>query len=426
MHILVVSEFFYPEMGAPAARFADLGHAFVAAGHEVTVLTTWPNFPQGKLYQGHKQHLWAEEWVRGVRVLRTPILALGGHTPLRKAMLYATFATSSLLQGLAQALAGRLRPDVIIGTTPPPTVAYASLVLAQLLNVPHVLDIRDIWPEAVVLSGRVQPGLAVRALETLNAVALQRSAAVTTVSQGKQVRLLELGARPGSVHVLPNGVDLAYFDHEAAENAQAAAAWLRSVGVPDGKRLVLYTGVFNPPQGLDGLLDAAKGRQTLPEDDLHFVLVGDGSLRGHLQRRVTAEALTNVTIAGPVPRTQVASLVGAAWATVVILRPRKDSHTVPSKLYEAMASGRPVLVSADGEVTAIAAAAGCGPVSAAGDVAGLLAGLTALAADPQAAEAMGQSGRRYVEQYNDRAVLAGRYLQLLQDAVAAASSRGAV
>ena len=416
MRILVVSQFYHPEMGAPAARFGDLGHHFALAGHDVTVLTTFPNFPQGRIYPGHAQHLRHEERDGAIRVLRTPLLALGGHTPARKALLYASFAASSLLGGLLR----DLRPQVVIGTTPPPTVGYVSWLLAQRFGVPHVLDVRDIWPEAVVNAGRVRAGAAVSALEFLNQHLLARSAAVTTVSEGKRDRLLALGARPGTVHVLPNGVDLARFDREADAHQSDARQFLRQAGVPEGKRLVVYAGVFNPPQGLDLVLDVARERAKRPDDDLHVCLIGDGSLRQHLAARIAAENLRNVTLAGPVERALVPALYRCACATLVILRPRKDEHTVPSKIYESMGSGRAVLLSADGEVAALARRAGCGPVSAAGDAAGLQASLDALD-EPQSALSWGAAGRRYVEAHNDRAVLAGRYEALLREVAGGAA-----
>jgi len=414
MHILVVSQFYHPEMGAPAARFGDLGQHLAAEGHEVTVLTSFPNFPQGRVYAGHPQRPWLVEHLAGVRVIRTPILAAGGHTPARKAMLYATFAASALVQGALR----RLRPDVVIGTTPPPTVGYTSWLLAQRFGAPHVLDVRDIWPEAVVLAGRVKPGPAVLALEQLNRVVLRHSAAVTTVSEGKRVRLEELGARPGTVEVIPNGVDLARFDQEAAAHQAEAAELLRAAGVPANRRVVVYAGVFNPPQGLDLVLDLARERlANKTGDDVHFCLVGDGSLREHLQARIANEGLRNVTLAGPVRRELVPGLYRRAWATLVILRPRKDAHTVPSKIYESMASGRPVLLSADGEVVSIAQRAGCGPVAAAGELLELDKAIDTLARDATAADAMGQAGRRYVEAHNDRASLARRYEAVLLRAV---------
>ncbi len=414
MRILVVSQFFHPEMGAPAARFGDLGRAFVQAGDDVTVLTTFPNFPQGRIYPGARQRLSQTETIDGIRVIRTPILALGGHTPARKAMLYATFAASALARGLPLTTA----PDLVIGTTPPPTVGYTSWLLAKRFGVPHVLDVRDIWPEAVVAAGRVQAGPAIQALEALNRVVLAGSAAVTTVSEGKKVRLLELGARPGTVHVLSNGADLARFDREALETKDQARAWLVQNAVPLDKNLVVYAGVFNPPQGLDLVLDLAKQRQAAGDQRLHFCLVGDGSLRQHLLDRVRTENLKNVSVIGPVDRKLVPGLYHAAWATLVILRPRKDNHTVPSKIYESMASGRPVILSADGEVADIARIADCGSVSAAGDGPGLQAGLDALLADDAAADAQGARGRRYVETHNDRAEIAQRFRAVLLDAVA--------
>ncbi len=414
MHILVVSQFFHPEMGAPAARFGDFGRYWLEAGHRITVLSTWPNAPRGLVYEGHQQRPWAVEDIGGIRVIRTPVLALGGYSPGRKALLYATFAASALMQGALR----NLRPDIVIGTTPPPTVGYVSLLLARRFGVPHVLDVRDIWPEAVLNAGRVQASVAVATLERLNGVVLRRSAAITTVSEGKRTRLLELGAKQGHVHVIPNGVDLDRFDREATESQAETEAVLRKAGVPAGATLVTYAGVFNPPQGLDLVLDVAQLRLRRPADPVHFLLIGDGELRTHLGRRVAAEGLTNVHISGPVPRALVAPIYRRSWASVVILRPRKDAHTVPSKLYECMATRRPVLLSADGEAADLAAAARCGPISRAGDIAGLQRGIDALLADPVAARSHGLAGRAYVEANNDRAGLSQLFLEVLCDAVA--------
>ncbi len=409
MRILVVSQFFHPEMGAPAARFGDFGSHLVRAGHDVTVLTTFPNFPQGRIYADHQQRPFARETVGGIDVIRTPILALGGHTPVRKAMLYATFAASSLVQGALR----DLKPDIVVGTTPPPTVGYTSMLLAGRFGVPHVLDVRDIWPEAVINAGRVKAGPAVMALHRLNSVVLGRSAAVTTVSDGKKTRLIELGAPAGQTHVIPNGVDLALFDQRRKANGDEAAKVLADAGVPAGAKIVLYAGVFNPPQGLDLVLDAAAARKNAGKDDVHFALIGDGSLREHLKERVAREGLDNVHIGGPVGRELVPALYGRAWAALVILRPRKDTHTVPSKIYECMASQRPVILSAAGEVTRIAANANSGPVSGAGDLDELLSSIESLLADADKTADYGRSGRAYVEQHNDRARLAMRYADVL-------------
>ena len=419
VRILVLSQFFEPEMGAPAARFGDLGRAFVAAGDDVTVLTTFPNFPQGRIYRDHRQRLTAQEQVDGMRVIRTPILALGGHTPARKALLYASFAASALVRGLPLAQ----RPDVVIGTTPPPTVGYTSLLLARRFGVPHVLDVRDIWPEAVVAAGRVAAGPAVQALESLNRVVLAGSAAVTTVSLGKQQRLVELGARAGDVHVLPNGADLQRFDREAAAADGEARRWLTAQGVPLAQKLVVYAGVFNPPQGLDLVLDVAGAQRGSGTPPVHYCLIGDGSLRQHLLDRVAAEGLDNVHVLGPVDRALVPGLYRQAFATLVILRPRKDNHTVPSKIYESMAAARPVLLSADGEVATMARAADCGSVTAAGDAAALNAAIVALAADPARAAAQAANGRRYVEQHNDRRQIARRFREVLLQVVARSGRR---
>ncbi|MCO4762343.1 MAG: glycosyltransferase family 4 protein [Myxococcales bacterium] len=408
MHILVVSQFFEPEMGAPAARFGDFAKAWMAAGHRVTVLTTWPNFPSGVIDKPYRQLPWSVERKGLLSVIRTPVLAVGGHSAARKALLYGSFAVSSLLQGALR----DLQPDIVVGTTPPPTVGYVSALLAKRFAVPHVLDVRDIWPEAVINAGRVRASIATDALDRANRLVLGSAAAITTVSSGKRTRLIALGAPSSRVHLVANGVDLQRFDAQRTCHLRAARARLKTVA-PTGKT-ILYAGVLNPAQGLDLLLDVAAARQTRSGDPVNFVLVGDGVLRSHLSNRVADERLGNVHIVGPLPPAHIAALYDRAWAGLVMLRPRKDTHTIPLKIYEVMASGRPVLLSADGEVADIAAQANCGPVSAAGDMPGLQANIDALLADALQVDAYGAAGRAFVRAHNDSAQIATHFLKLME------------
>lgn len=414
MHILVVTQFFPPEMGAPAARFGDFARFWRGMGHRVTVLTTWPNAPRGRVIAPHRQRAWTSEDHDGVRVIRTPVLALGDRSTNRKALLYASFAVSALLQGALR----RLAPDVVIGTAPPPTVAYVSLLLAQRFGVPHVLDIRDIWPEALLNSGRVRPSLAMATVERLNTWVLRSSAATTTVTAGKCRRLEELGAPADRVHLIPNGVDLNAFDRATREHDAEATQVLEKAGVPPGARLLTYAGVFNPPQGLDLVLDMAATQSDRTDEPLHILLVGDGQLRDHLQRRISRERLKRVHMAAPVRSALVAPIYGHSWASLVVLRRRADTHTIPSKLYECMAARRPTVVSADGEAAELARTADCGPVAAAGTATGLKAQLDALVDDKTRAEAYAAHGRAYVEAHNDRAALSVAFMDVLARVVA--------
>ena len=420
MRILVVSQFFAPEMGAPAARFHDFGKLLVARGHAVTVLTGLPNSPSGVIPDAYRGRLAMRETIDGIEVLRGWLYASPRLTKLAKVGGFASFAASASLQALLR----RVRADVVVATSPPPTVGVPGMVLARRLGAPLVFDVRDIWPEAIAASGRLQSGTLIRVLERLERALYAASAAVTVVTEGKRERLIEKGVPAANVHVIPNGVDLRRFEDQAP---LAEAAW-RALGLDADRFTLVYAGIMNPPQGLDVLLDAAAAlRASAPAlaGRFQLALVGAGSERARLETRVRGEALGDlVRFVAEQPRDAIPALLRRADAIAVTLRPRKDTHTVPSKLYEAMASGRPILVSADGAPAAIAHEAKAGLATPAADAPALARSIRTLLEDPAQAAAFGAAGRAYAADF-DRGRLVERFEAVLRDVVEASATRRA-
>jgi len=408
LDLVVVSQFFSPEMGAPAARFHDFGRLLVERGHRVTVVTGFPNFPSSRIAEGYRGRLSQQEEIDGIRVLRGWLYASPRRPALSKPLGYASFAAGASLRGLL----GGLRADVVIATSPPPTVAIPGILTARRLRAPLVFDVRDIWPEAIVESGRVERGTLVRTLEALERGVYRAASAVTVVTEGKRQRLIEKGVPDEKLAVIPNGVELGRFEEQLE-----VAPLLEEAGVDRSRFLVLYAGIFGPSQGLDILLDAAA---RLREEDpalarrVQFVLVGDGVERPRLEARCRDEGLEDaVRMLPEQPRERIPSLLRSASAIAVTLRARKDTHTVPSKIYESIASGRPVLVSGNGAPGEILRESGSGFASAAGDVSGLQDNIRKLASDPDLARELGEQGRRYAVNF-DRRELVVRFEALLR------------
>lgn len=407
LDILVVSQFFSPEMGAPAARFHDFGRLLIERGHRVSVVTGIPNFPSGVVPPEHRGYLRRVEEIDGIRIHRGWMYASHRLGKATKAFGYASYAASASLW----ALAGRLRADVVIATSPPPTVAIPGMLAAWRLRAPLVFDVRDIWPEAVIESGRLRSRLAVRPLEAVERAVYRASAAVTVVTDGKRARLIEKGVDPAKIAVIPNGVDLARFEHEVPVDN------LFDTHDVDRRRLlVIYAGIFGPSQGLDVLLDAALLlRESEEGARVQFVLVGSGVERPRIETRVDAEQLGDlVRLLPEQPRERIPSLLRAAHAVAVTLRPRRDTHTLPSKIYESLASGKPVLVSADGAPADILNQSGAGFATAAGDARALAESIRKLLEAPDRGRALGERGRRYAAAF-DRRALVERFEELLRD-----------
>jgi glycosyltransferase involved in cell wall biosynthesis len=418
LDILVVSQFFSPEMGAPAARFHDFGRMLVERGHRMRVITGFPNSPSGVVPEAYRGRFSQHETIDGIEVIRGWLFTSPRLTPVTKSLCFGSFAASASLR----ALATRDRPDVVIATSPPPTVGIPGILAARRLRAPMVFDVRDIWPEAIALSGRLRSGALIRALEGVERSVYRAAAAVTVVTEGKRQRLMEKGVAESKLAVIPNGVDLSRFDEVDDEGPRV----LREAGVDLDRFVVCYAGVFNPPQGLDILVDAAaRLKRDHPEEaaKIQIALVGNGSLRAHLENRVREEGLSGaVVFVGEQPRDRIPSILVASDAVAVTLRPRRDTHTVPSKIYEAMASGRPVLLSADGAPAEIIAEAGAGLATAAADLDGLVSSIRRLAAHPEEAAALGHAGRDRARA-SDRRLIVDRFEDVLQRVVAASPRR---
>lgn len=404
LDIVVVSQFFTPEMGAPAARFHDFGRMLVQRGHRVRVITGFPNSPSGVIPELYRGRASQREWIDGIEVLRGWLYTSPKLNKLSKSLGFASFAAIASLRGLL----GNLSADVVIATSPPPSVGVPGLLTARRLHAPLVFDVRDIWPEAIALSGRLRSPALIKLLEVVERSVYSASAAVSVVTEGKRDRLIDKGVPADKIKVIPNGVDLSRFDASSAGRAPASegAELLRRHGVDTQRFVVLYAGVFNPPQGLDILIDAAarlKAETGNAAPKIQFALVGAGSERERLALRVRSERLDEfVRILPEQPRENIPALLCAAGGIAVTLRKRKDTHTVPSKIYEAMASGRPVLISADGAPREILDDARAGLGSAAEDLEGLLASIRKLACDKSLAQEMGERGRSYAKRFDRR------------------------
>ncbi|MEE9608338.1 MAG: glycosyltransferase family 4 protein, partial [Myxococcota bacterium] len=342
MRILIVSQYFPPEMGAPAGRFYDFAQNWLAQGHQVTVVTGFPNFPGGEIHEGYRGELFRSEVVDGIAVERCFVLTANRRL-MGRPLAYATFLLSSCLR----VIFSRLQYDCVIATSPPPTVGLPGLLAAWRRRVPLVFDIRDIWPEAIVQSGRLRSRPVIWLFEAIARTLYRLSSRITTVTDGWKARLVEVGVPDAKVHVLPNGVDLAAFDAQSSEELPEAFRALEP-----GAHWFTYAGILNAPQGLDIVLDAAAALRERDADayrKCQFVLVGEGPKGAELEAQRARLGLDRVVFVPRQPRSAVFSLLRRSFAVLVTLRPRKDTSTVPSKLYESLASGRPVLYQAAGD-----------------------------------------------------------------------------
>lgn len=407
MKLTILTQYYPPEIGAPQRRLSSLARHFVHAGHEVRVLTAMPNYPRGAIYSGYGGAV-RRETIDGVSVLRTWIVPTQRTSYLHRLANYFSFVGSSAAIGTAMAPG---RADYLLVESPPLFLGMSGAWLSRVQRARLIMNVSDLWPESAVRLGVVREGSRVhRASASLERWCYRRAWMIT--GQSREI-VADIEARmPGCrTYHLSNGVEVSEFGPEhAGREARAALA-----SDADGSCLALYAGLHGIAQGLPQLLAAAsmlEGEHT-PMD---MVFIGEGPVKQDLRREAAARGLARVRFLDARPPSALPPLLASADILLVPLG-MSIPGAVPSKLYEAMASGRAVVLVATGEAAAIVREHDAGLVVEPGDVAGLAAALRALRDDPVRRRLLGENGRRAAVRFFDRSGIASRFIATLEAAL---------
>ncbi len=391
MRVLILSQHFAPEVTAARARVEAFAAGLAARDHQVEVICAVPNHPEGIVYPEFRRRAIIRRALDGYRVSYVWVRASPKKSVRNRLLLYGTYAAGGALAG---ALARR--PDVVLASSPPLPVGAAAALVAARHRVPWVLDVRDLWPEAAVALGEIPEGRAARAAERLERRLYRSATAITTVTEPFRDDIAAKGVEVDKVTLIPNGTTQAWLD--AGELAPDRAA----ANLPSGSFVWAYGGNLGLAQGLDAAIDAAAELG----DGFQLLLIGDGPLRARLENRAAELPPGSVAIRGLVQPDVAARLLRAADALLVPLDARPALRKfVPSKLFDYAALGRPVIVSAAGEASRIAAEAGAGLTIAPGDPVALAAAVRRLRDEPSLGESLSAAGRGLARAYlRDRGV----------------------
>ena len=419
MRVLIVTHYFPPETGAPQARLSGLAATWAADGDDVTVLTGMPNHPTGVLPPSYRRAVLRRERRDGYRVVRTWLYATPNEGMARKTLGHLSFMASSVLLG------GRASgpADVVVVSSPTFFSILSGWLLARSKRARFVVEIRDLWPAIFVELGVLTNRRIIWALERLELAAYAAADQVVVVSEGFRADLLRRGVPPEKVHTIRNGVDPGRFASATERSGEPSAEpsggrnGLRArLGAGPGDCLVLYAGTHGISQGLPAIAEAASlldGR-AIPGGAIRFAFVGDGADKKRLERRVAELGLRNVALLPGVPNAEMPALLAAADVCLVPLRKVPLFATfIPSKMFEYLAAGKPVIGSVTGEAAQILAEAGAVVVPPE-DSGSLAAAIAALAEDPPLRAEIGRVGRSFVQRCYDRAALAREYRKILE------------
>ncbi len=395
MDILFLSDNFPPETNAPATRLQEHARRWVAAGHRVRVVTCAPNFPHGVLLEGYENRWRQRELCDGIEVLRVKTYIAANRGFFRRTLDHLSFGLSGLLGGLTGPA-----PDVVVATSPQFFAALGGWALAALRRRPFVFELRDLWPASISAVGAMREGRLLRLCERLELFLYRRAAAVVAVTEAFADDLARRGIDPAKVHVVTNGVDLSAYAP-------------RPRGERSGPFTVGYLGTHGMAHALESALAAAELLRERSDVALRFV--GEGAAKPALVEEARRRALPNVRFLPGVPKEAMPDAWAACDAALVHLKDAPLFATViPSKLFEAMGMGLPIVFAGpEGEASRIVRAHGCGVVVPPEDPRALADALAALADDPERARALGAAGARAARAY-DRDALAARMLAVLE------------
>ena len=400
-------------MGAPAARASELARHWVEAGHEVSVLTGFPNHPTGVVpeeWRSRLRHLTYNETVDGIHLYRTWLWPLPNRKAHERMRNYLSFCVSAALRGSTLP-----RADVVIASSPQLLVGLSGWWVSRTKKIPFVFEVRDLWPESLAAVGAGgENSLLHKTLAKIAAFLYRKASLVVVVSPAFEERLIQHWRVPREkIATVENGVETDLF---APASRDVTSTLRRELGA-DSRFLACYIGTMGNAHGLETLLDAAAKLQTQSPDVL-FLLIGEGAEKEKIKAMAQARALANVKFLDQQPREKIPDFISASDACLVLLKKTEVFKTViPTKMLEFMSCARPLILGVDGQARQIVEEAGAGLVIEPESSEALVAAINQLRANREMGLAMGEKGREYIVKNFSRAGTAAKYAEILKNLV---------
>lgn len=403
MRILILTQWYPPE---PALLLQELAQTLQDFGHDVTVLTGFPNYPSGKLYPGYRLRLTQRETIAGVKIVRVPLFPEHSQSGLFRALNYLSFALSSSLLGAWLVS----RPDVMFVYHPPLTVGLPAFILSRWWRIPFVYQIQDMWPETLRATGMLNNQAILRLVGEGAQWVYRHAAAICVISPGFRNNLIKKGVTQEKLYKISNWVDTNVYYPEQPDAVKANRLGLAN------RFNIMFAGNIGEAQGLQTVIDAAALLDHLPA--VQFVIVGDGVALAKLRQAAEQHNLQNIKFLGRYPSSEMPTLY--ALADVLLVHLRNDplfQITIPHKTFAYMASGKPILAAVAGDVADVVVNASAGVACPPENPEALAECIRQLYTMPkEELEKMGQNGLRAVNTIYDRQTLVGQIEKVLQSA----------
>ncbi len=335
MRILFITDNFPPEVNAPATRTYEHCREWVKSGIEVTVITGAPNYPQGKLYKGYKNKLYQSKVVDGIKVIRVWTYIAPNAGVLKRTFDFISFSISSFFVGLF------VKTDTIIATSPQLFSAVSGMLLGFFKRSPWIMEVRDLWPESIVTLGAMKSSFTIRVFEWLENKLYKSAKRIVVVTDSFKVRITEKGINPDKIFVHKNGANIEKFKAQPKNQKL-----LEKLGL-NGQNVVGYIGTHGLAHNLDFILKAISKNN---EKDLKFLFIGDGAVKKDIVALAEDLELKNVIFHPPVSKEEIKEYLSIIDVSLVpLIRTDTFKTVIPSKIFEAAAMQKPILLGVEGE-----------------------------------------------------------------------------
>jgi colanic acid biosynthesis glycosyl transferase WcaI len=386
MRILMLSQWFDPE---PFYKGMPFAKELVKLGHEVEVLTGFPNYPEGKVYDGYRIKFFQRETMDGIPVIRVPLYPSHDTSATKRIANYVSFSVSAALFGLALVR----RPDVIYVYHPPITISFPAIILSFFYRIPFIYDIQDLWPDTLAATGMLDSAAALWMVDKWCRFIYSQAAKIVVLSPGFKEMLIKRGVSCDRIEVIYNWCDEDHFQGGVRDENLA-----RELGLSDRFNIV-FAGTMGRAQALGRVLDAAVLlREKYPR--VQFVFVGGGIYVKKLKAKANELRLRNVLFLPRRPVSEIGAILNLADVLLVHL---KDDPlfriTIPSKTQAYMAAGRPILMAVKGDGSELVKRAKTGLTCVPGNPKGIAEAVEKFFIMPQEElELMGSNGKKFYEQ----------------------------
>lgn len=405
MKILIISQYFPPE---PDLKISGLSEGLSKLGHDVTVVTGFPNYPHGKLYSGYKLRLFQKEQINGVNIIRLPLVADRNRSAFWRALNFLSFmlSTSILIPILYR------KPDITWVYFPPLTLGITALIVNLFFRSPYVCEIQDMWPETLEATGFIKNKTALKLIGNIGKLAYKKSSAVTVISDGFKKNIESKGIESSKIHVIHNW---AYEKDDYNDFVDINLS--KELGFTNYFN-ILYAGNMGAAQGLTNVISAAEQLTDLRY--LQFVMVGTGIEKNDLEKLAKEKRLKNILFLERLPMDKMPLIYALSDALMVhLVDDPLFEITIPGKTQSCLLSGKPVIASVKGDAANLIEKAKAGyavkPMSP-NELALAVRKLYNLT--PRERQEMGQAGRQFYFENLSPKVQVQKYEKLFKKIIA--------